>query len=280
MEWHAPLRVRNAARSPLGRISLAGFIPDGEGIPDTPLRVLGSYAVVYLLDGSGRFQDEFGLDFRVRAGDLLVIFPDVAHTYGPGRRERWTEFYLCFDGPVFDLWRDSGLLNPAQPLHHLAPIEHWARRFEAVLGAPRRPGHAPPLLEVCRLQAVLSEALLAGRHGFGGEEADWADRACARLESDLERGLDLEDLAGELGMSYDGFRKRFARVVGMSPARYRGSRIVDRACELMQGGLLTDREIAEMLGFCDEYYFSRRFKQVTGVSPRRFRASLPMRREL
>ena len=280
MQGPAPLRVRNAARSPLGRVSLAGFVPDGKGIPASPYRVLGSYAVVYLLDGSGRFRDEFGLDLRMRAGDLLVVFPDVAHTYGPGRRERWTEFYLCFDGPVFDLWRESGLLNPAQPLHHLEPIEHWARRFEGVLGAPRRTGHAPPLLEVCRLQAVLSEALLAGHYGFGEEEADWKDRACARLESDLERELDLEEMAGELGMSYDGFRKRFARMVGMPPARYRGCKIVDRACELMQGGSLTDREIAEMLGFCDEYYFSRRFKQVMGVSPRRFRTSLPMRREL
>ena len=129
------------------------------------------------------------------------------------------------------------------------------------------------------MQAVLSEALLAGRYGFGEEEADWKDRACARLESDLERELDLEEMAGELGMSYDGFRKRFARMVGMPPARYRGCKIVDRACELMQGGSLTDREIAEMLGFCDKYYFSRR-KQVMGVSPRRFRTSLPMRREL
>ncbi len=278
MDRQAPLRVRNAARSPLGRVSLAGFIPDGQGIPAEPLRILGSYAVVYLLDGGGRFRDEHGLDLRVRAGDLLVIFPDVAHTYGPGRKERWTEFFLCFDGPVFDLWRQSGLLNPAQPLHHLEPIDHWARRFEGVLGAPRRPGHAPPLLEVCRLQGVLSEALLAGRGGLDGAEADWVDRACARLESDLERELDLDDLAYELGMSYDGFRKRFARAVGMPPARYRGTRIVDRACELMQSGSLTDREIAEVLGFCDGFYFSRRFKQVTGVSPRRFRTSLPLSR--
>ena len=255
MEEQSPLRVRNAARSPLGRISLAGFVPDGQGIPASPLRILGSYAVVYLLDGSGRFRDELGMDSRVRAGDLLIIFPDVAHTYGPGRKERWTEFYLCFDGPVFDLWRENGLLNPARPLHHLEPIEHWARKFEGVLGAPRRPGHAPPLLEVCRLQQVLSEALLAGKHGLGSEEADWIDRACARLESDLNRELDLGALAHELGMSYDAFRKGFARAIGVPPARYRGSRIVDRACELMQAGTLSDREIADGLGFCDEFYF-------------------------
>ena len=186
-----PTRVQNAARSPIGGITLAGFVPNGGGVPGPPMRILGSYAVVYLVGGAGRYRDERGLDLRLRAGDLLVIFPDVAHIYGPGPRERWTEFYLCFDGPVFDLWRETGLLDPARPLYHLEPIEHWARRFEGVLGAPRRLGHAPPMLEVCRLQTVLSEALLAGRGALGGPEADWADRACARLASDLERELDL-----------------------------------------------------------------------------------------
>jgi AraC-like DNA-binding protein len=76
-------------------------------------------------------------------------------------------------------------------------------------------------------------------------------------------------------MSYDGFRKRFTRATGLPPARYRGTRLIDRACELMQQGALTDRQIAEQLGFCDEFYFSRRFKQVTGRRPRQFRASLP-----
>jgi len=46
----------------------------------------------------------------------------------------------------------------------------------------------------------------------------------------------------------------------------------------MQGGNLTDRQIAERLGFCDEFYFSRRFKQLTGRSPRQFREELPRTR--
>jgi AraC-like DNA-binding protein len=50
--------------------------------------------------------------------------------------------------------------------------------------------------------------------------------------------------------------------------------MVDRACELMQERRLTDKQIAESLGFCDEYYFSRRFKQMTGRSPRAFRRQM------
>ena len=60
----------------------------------------------------------------------------------------------------------------------------------------------------------------------------------------------------------------------MPSARHRSIRAIDRACELMQAGGLTDRQIVERLGFYDEFYFSRRFKQVTGRSPSHFRADL------
>lgn len=278
-ERESSVLSRHVVRSPLGRITLAGFIRNGRGIPAHPLRVLGSYAIVYLVDGGGRFRDANGLSLAGEPGDLLLIFPELGHSYGPVGRSRWSELYLVFDGPVFDLWRTGGLLDPTRPLHRLEPIEHWAHRFESVLDAPHRPGAGPPLLEVCRLQAVLGEALLAaGGHGSTGETAAWVERACALLESDLSRGLDLEELAHDLGMSYDGFRKRFSRAMGVPPARYRSTRLIDRACELMQQGTLSDRQIAEGLGYCDEFYFSRRFKQVTGRSPRQFRADLPRAR--
>ena len=48
--------------------------------------------------------------------------------------------------------------------------------------------------------------------------------------------------------------------------------LMQRAQELIRCGVPTNREIADRLGFCDEYHFSRRFKQVVGLSPKEFRA--------
>ncbi len=62
--------------------------------------------------------------------------------------------------------------------------------------------------------------------------------------------------------------------MGTPPARWRAARIIERACELMLRGGLVDKQIADRLGFSDEFHFSRKFKQVIGQSPRQFRRSL------
>lgn len=76
------------------------------------MRVLGSYALVYVVGGGGEYSDARGTRRQVSEGDLIWVFPDIPHAYGPARGGRWDEIYLVFDGPVFDLWRQRGLLDP------------------------------------------------------------------------------------------------------------------------------------------------------------------------
>lgn len=272
--------VRNARATSLGGVVLAGHLRASAGLPRRPMRVLGSYAVVYLLDGGGRFADGTGFTTTVAAGDLLVLFPDIPHSYGPGDTDHWSELYIVFDGPVFDLWRNAGLLDPARPVRHLEPIDHWATAWTEILSPHPQPGPRTSLAEICRLQTVLAEALAGPDQPDPARSDDqrWLARATALLEADTRREVPLEEIAARLGYSYHGFRKRFRRLVGMSPAKYRGIRSIDRACELMADGTRSDRDIASELGYCDEFHFSHRFKEITGRTPRQFRAALPLRR--
>ncbi len=265
------LRFQNAAASPLGRITIAGF-----GVRQTSAlthpRVLGQYALVYLVDGRGRFEDAAGHRRNVEAGDFMLLFPDISHFYNPLPGTQWVTSYLCFQGPVFDLWRAQGLLQPRKPVYHAEPIDFWSRRLEAVIDASRQA--APALADICRLQQLLAEVVTgAGRAGVYHDDLNWLARASALIEANLADEVDWEKVAGQMGLSAESFRKRFTKLSGQPPARYRMGRLIDRACTLMQDRSLKDRQIAETLGFCDEFYFSRRFKAVTGQSPRQFRVN-------
>jgi AraC-like DNA-binding protein len=239
------------------------------------MRVLDGYAVVYLLSGQGRYSDAHGTEAALVPGDLLLVVPGLGHTYGPPPDQRWSELYVMFDGPVFDLWLHAGLLDPHQPVRHLEPIDRWAREIDTITLALRRadPGHA--LDNVCRLLSLLAVANRSTATALASDDSTWLARAVAMLEADVTRELALPGMAAQLAISYDGFRKRFRRLAGISPARYRSLRSIDRACELIAEGELTNREIAAELGYGDEAHFSHRFLQVTGTTPSRFRSSLP-----
>ena len=272
------LDFRNALTTSLGGITQAGFsIRERVAVPQR--RMLGCYAIVYLQAGEGFFSGQYNAPRRIGPGDMLLLFPDVAHVYTPAPGSEWTSTYLCFHGPVFDLWRKQGLLDERQPVHHLEPIEKWSRRFEEVLSVPRRAGYAPPLLELCRLQQLLAEIVTgAGCVSVYEDDMRWVSRACSLIEAELGGPPDWASVARPLGLSPEGFRKRFVRLHRQTPARYRMSRLIDRACGLMQAGRMTDAQIADSLGFCDAQYFSKRFKEITGKSPRAFRQGLPKAR--
>lgn len=242
-------------------------------MPWKDMRILGSYALVYLLEGTGRFVDALGTDRALSPGDIWLLFPDVAHAYGAGRQQPWGEVHVVFDGPVFDLWRRQGLLDPANPIHRLEPIPFGLRMIERCLGPTS--DELDVVERICQLQSFLAEVLTAGRAATMSE-ADrlWLEKARDLLQRPADDGPRVpEAVAGELGVSYAGFRKRFARLAGVPPARYRTRVAIDRACALLQGGLSL-KQIAQRCGFCDEFHFSRRFKQVLGISPREFRRRL------
>jgi AraC-like DNA-binding protein len=253
--------------SPLGRISLSGYIRNSRGVSLTRMRNYDSFALVYLLEGSGRMKVSSQPIIPCRAGDLLFLYPGLPHGYGPGPGERWSEFYIVFNGPVFDSWRQRKLLNPAHSMQHLAPIERWLPRLEAVVEPGLPVSSAGMLRRVCRLQEFLADIIEEPE--AKEDPVPWLEVAMHELVEGT--GMSPADLAAKWGLSYETFRKEFTRQTGCPPARYRMRRLIEQAGVLMRERHLSNKEVAETLGFYDEFHFSRRFREVTGKSPRHFR---------
>jgi len=256
-----------------GNVSMAGFIRHSPGIGWDKMRVLGRYAVVYVHEGAGVYRDARGADLAVTAGDLLVVYPDVAHCYGPLPGQKWSEFYLVFEGAVFDAWRRSAALAPPRVRLHLEPVDFWLRRWLDVVAISR-----DPLQPMARLQMVLADAL-AAEHVAAAQTGDlaWLERAQRLLADAAHWRADMPAIADKVGLSYETFRKKFAALAGESPARYRMVQVIQHACRLLHEPGMSNADVAEACGFCDEFHFSRRFKQLMGVSPSGFRKMLPVR---
>jgi AraC-like DNA-binding protein len=261
------LVLQSQVRSDLGQVSLAGYIRHSPGVSLHRPRTFGKYALVYLLEGSGRMKSGAQPVAPCRVGDLLFVYPEIPHGYGPGPGEIWSEFYVVFDGPVFDLWRRAGLLRPAQPIQRLPHLRRWLPQMETVAD-PALPDTPEGMLRrVCRLQKFLGD--IGRKAEPEAPRLPWLDQAIRLLLATPP--MSAPAIARALGLSYETFRKEFARETGLPPARYRLHRLIEQARMLITERNLSNKQLAETLGFYDEFHFSRHFHQITGQSPRVFR---------
>jgi AraC-like DNA-binding protein len=254
-------------RSPLGEVRMVGDLCDSTGVPER--RVFGFYAVVLVTAGQGQFRDDTGFSCRLIPGDLLILFPEVGHVYGPDRENYWDEMFVVFEGAMFDLWRARGVLNPAAPHVRLGRSDYWQKRLSVALWTSANPGRDASLSRLCRFQELLAEMLAQG--SLNSTEGDWLSRATARLQVSISGSVDYRALSADFGMSYETFRKRFAKEAGVSPGRYVKQLRMRLACELLLRRSAPVKEIGLELGFCDEFHFSRQFKKNVGMTPTAFR---------
>ncbi len=261
---------QSAIGSPLGRITAAGRYTSAGTLVTDKLRIFGSYAIVYCLNGMARYRDARNFQTAIHAGDLIIVFPNLGHSYGPPPGQSWEEYYIVFDGPIFNLWGHTGALNPARPVLHLEPLNYWRHRLDEII-AP----NLPPLERVCRLQSVLADMLANFQRDVTAERnEEWLKAARALLATNIAQPLYVDAIARRLKLSPETFRKKFARLAGVAPYQYRLTQVIDQACRLVHEGCHTNKEIAAQLGFSDEFHFSRSFKRITGRSPAQFRALL------
>ena len=196
----------------------------GHGVPN--LRQVGFYVLIYVVRGQAIYSAEQSEKVMLGAGDMLLIHPGVRHSYQPIASEPWSEIWFCFEGSIFGLWRQSGLFGNSTDIRRLMPIEYWYRRLEVVLECGQRYGDTSALRLLCALQDVLAEVYGEGHHAADGDQV-WLMKASAHIDVDnLLEADSFEEVAEQMDMSYDQFRRKFTKLSGYSPNAYRTARIM------------------------------------------------------
>jgi AraC-like DNA-binding protein len=257
----------------VGEIELAGLLRNVQGIDPSGMRILRRFTLVLMVEGRGYFRDARGTGAEVGPGDVMLIFPEIAHAYGPKAGSDWTQIYFVFDGPQFQLWRAQGLLDPARPVLRLGAADYWRRRLhEVVKGEPLHSAGAP-MRALGRLLHVITDMIAADAESArqSGRDA-WLEKSLRLLG---ERGPDgwlaPQDVAPLVGLNYENFRKQFSELTRESPGRYQKRRRLEWACAAIYHGESSLKEIADSLGFCDVFHFSKAFKQEIGFTPSDYR---------
>ena len=93
------------------------------------------------------------------------------------------------------------------------------------------------------------------------------DELLAWIEDNLAGQLSVESLACRAHMSDRNFARIFKRKVGMTPAAYVEQRRVETACNMLEAGTLSIKEVCSQVGFRSEETFRRAFQKARGIAP-------------
>jgi AraC-like DNA-binding protein len=166
-------------------------------------------------------------------------------------------------------------LNPHRELS-----DYDARKpiFATMLDHAHRLDQAKTPANLLETNALLRLLLAVFFSDFAHPQTDNTLQGLARfspvldyLREHLHQPITVAQLAECVDLNPTYFCNLFSRYMGVSPIQYINKRRIEEAQKLLLSGHDTLFQIAQKVGFSDEYYFSRVFKKIVGLAPAHYR---------
>ncbi len=137
--------------------------------------------------------------------------------------------------------------NGSAPMHKLRNLSRYL---------PER-GHTPVLYDDVE-QSAPQSAL---------------DRAQRYIDEHIDQRLTLPQIASHVGLNPSYLSRAFAQKTGMPLIAHINERKMQKAALLLTSGKHKIKDVATLLGYDDQYYFTRLFTKTHGLSPSEYMAS-------
>ncbi len=198
--------------------------------------------------------------------------PATSYYYPPDTRVPWEFVYMEFSGPSAT-----------------AMTREFVRRYGHIYRLPMDDGFIPEIMawqkhdkqeehvtptDGARLVTGLFSALSQSKVRLDETDAGFAltRQAQQLMRKHLHQFCNVKILSAQLGVSREHLSRVFKEQTGQTPYQHLQRRKMIEACRLLKETRLSQKEIAEKMGFDVPEHFTRAFKRVMHLPPLRFRA--------
>ncbi len=264
--------------------NLSMFIP-----PDLPFRVnyvgeslcdetfliererYDTYSLEYILEGEG-FLEINGQSLVPKAGDIFLLDKHSKHKYYCTKANPWHKIFISFDGYMADefvktylshakyLYKCEAAKETFINMYRIATSDHYDYRER----------HTLILHELMKAFVVISENAFA-------QSDDLAERVKRILDNRLQVPYKIKDLSKELHYTNNHIINIFTAKFGITPYQYYSRQKIELAKEYLTHTQMTVTEIAELLCYADDGYFSTCFRKQVGMTPSQYKKTALVR---
>lgn len=228
----------------------------------------------FVTGGSGAFYID-NQKHPISTNDLVIVNPNIEHTEISTGSDPLSYIILGIEGLQFLFPQDKEYY-----IHHCtvpanSKNSHLLFYFDLLLNeiTSKQEGY----LEICSnaLDILMIEIQRLTHTMVTGESSSPADKDLAKvkryIDTHYQENITLESLANMIHLNKFYFSHSFSKFYGISPINYLNNRRIQICKELLLSSDYKISEIAEIVGFSSESYFSQNFKKNCGLSAREYR---------
>ena len=233
------------------------------------------FQILYIAAGRAHFFFD-GKEQIVPAGNMVLYRPKEEQRYYYYGADHTEVFWVHFTGrDVTNILRRYGLGK--EHVIHTGNSPEYKRLFREMIRELKecREDYEEALVLNLRMLFILLHRLEPGKKGVGSlHMAEEMEQARRFFEKNYARTIGIEEYAAGRGMSVSWFIRNFRNHTGFTPAQYLLFLRISAAQTLLEQTGQNISEIAEAVGYDNQFYFSRLFRKQCGMSPREFRRQL------
>ena len=225
------------------------------------------YVLEYIIDGCGTVEID-GQTFFPSKGDVYLLPCGSRHHYFASKLTPFTKIWMNVNG---DLCRQLIQLYGLTGAYFFENVNIYPL-FEKFLGlCENKEYEISYLYNKCGL-IFLEIIQILSKHCEKkpaiNKYAAYAKNFC---DKNIYKKISLEDIAKYAGVSVSQLNRLFKQEFGTTVYSYILNSKINLAKSLLSGTSMSVYEIAFMLSFSDEHYFSNVFKNKTGLTPTSWR---------
>ena len=231
------------------------------------------HILIYCVEGKG-WAKIGKSEYQIHAGEFYLVPAHTAHKYGADENDPWTIYWIHYRGTMSEAIKDFAIkqLGSHKGFVHYndARIELFNQMYNQL---ERGYGNENLVFVNMNLWQYLVTYIFLDKFNSGGKfsQYDTIDKAIDFMSHNIDKVISLEDIADKVNLSASHFSSFFKKKTGFSPIEYINHLKVQKACQYLFFSDLRVKEIANLLGIDDPYYFSRMFTKIMGVSPNEYR---------